>query len=69
MKGVSNRPLLWMTATLVTIAFSSRTSGPSLVHAAQQPAEKTIPEKVRLFIPYKAYSAANHPFPYFFSSL
>ena len=28
--------------------------------AAQQPAEKTIPDAVRLFIPYKAYSAEDN---------
>jgi regulator of RNase E activity RraA len=31
-------------------------AGMTLHAAAQQPAEKTIPEKVRLFIPYKAYT-------------
>src|SRR5919109_1375142 len=32
----------------------------SAIAAGQQPAEKTIPDKVRLFIPYKAYSAEEN---------
>jgi regulator of RNase E activity RraA len=32
----------------------------TLAPAAQQPAEKTIPDKVRLFMPYKEYSAEDN---------
>jgi 4-hydroxy-4-methyl-2-oxoglutarate aldolase len=32
----------------------------AVAHAEQQPAEKTIPDKVRLFIPYKDYSAEDN---------
>jgi 4-hydroxy-4-methyl-2-oxoglutarate aldolase len=44
------RVLLWMSATLLI----------STPAAAQQPAETTIPDKVRLFIPYKDHSPEDN---------
>lgn len=45
------RPFVCAAAALLTV-----TSGES----AQQPAERTVPDKVRLFIPYRDYSAAEN---------
>jgi 4-hydroxy-4-methyl-2-oxoglutarate aldolase len=56
---VRHRILLAATATLGMLSHW----GPGrveVVKAAQQEAEKTIPEKVRLFIPYKDYSAEDN---------
>jgi 4-hydroxy-4-methyl-2-oxoglutarate aldolase len=56
---VRHRMLLAVTATLGMLAHWG--PGPvGVVKAAQQEAEKTIPEKVRLFIPYKDYSAEDN---------
>jgi len=41
------------TALLIVLALTTPA-------AAQQPAEKTIPSKVRLFIPYKDYSQEDN---------
>ena len=42
--------------TAFLLILASAALAPALAGAGQQPAEKTIPDKVRLFIPYKAYS-------------
>ena len=52
---MSGRPLLPWLAT-ATIA----SAGPCAAAAAQQPAETTIPANVKLFIPYKEYSAEDN---------
>lgn len=52
--------LLWAGAATGCLLCSSPTPGGLLLQAAQQPAEKTIPAKVKLFIPYKDYSAAEN---------
>jgi 4-hydroxy-4-methyl-2-oxoglutarate aldolase len=42
---------------VVAVAFAAAAARPA---TAQQPAEKTIPPKVKLFIPYKEYSAEEN---------
>ena len=49
-----------MTGRLVLVTALATTCAPAGVATAQQPAEKTIPDKVRLFIPYKDYSAEDN---------
>ena len=47
--------------TLLSVsAVAATTSGVFAAGRPQQPAEKSIPEKVRLFIPYKDYSAEDN---------
>src|SRR3989442_5334470 len=45
--------LLWLTAALAMSAAATRAAG-------QQPAEKTIPDKVQLFMPYKEDSQEDN---------
>ena len=49
------RPVLLPAAAAVLL-----TMGPVATALAQQPAEKAIPEKVRLFIPYKEYTQEDN---------
>jgi len=50
-----------MVSTLAVIVVAARIAPCGVaVHAAQQPAEKTIPDQVQLFIPYKAYTAEEN---------
>lgn len=50
--------VFWTGAAMACLLLASPAN--SVLRAAQQPAEKTIPGKVRLFIPYTAYSAAEN---------
>ena len=50
---MSFRPRDWLLSFAATAMVSTAV-------AAQQPAEKSIPEKVQLFIPYKEYTAEDN---------
>jgi regulator of RNase E activity RraA len=54
--------ILLLAAAVATLPVASELvgMGQGVVHAAQQPAEKAIPDKVQLFIPYKDYSAEEN---------
>jgi 4-hydroxy-4-methyl-2-oxoglutarate aldolase len=45
---------------LLLVLFARAAVLPGALEARQQPAEKTIPDKVKLFIPYKAYSQEDN---------
>jgi 4-hydroxy-4-methyl-2-oxoglutarate aldolase len=47
------RTLIWLMSVAIAATWTAAAR-------AQQPAEKTIPEKVQLFIPYKDYSAEDN---------
>jgi 4-hydroxy-4-methyl-2-oxoglutarate aldolase len=59
MQSEHNRRTRSMAAVLI---LASAGLGAAVVThvGAQQPAEKTIPDKVKLFIPYKEYSTADN---------
>ena len=49
-----------MTGLISAATMSIMVAASSSIALAQQPAETTIPDKVRLFIPYKEYTQADN---------
>jgi 4-hydroxy-4-methyl-2-oxoglutarate aldolase len=60
MHACARRTIVVMSTLVTIVVGSAMTPGSVAVHAAQQPAEKTIPDQVQLFIPYKAYTAEEN---------
>jgi regulator of RNase E activity RraA len=60
MEAITHMPARIRTALLPAAAAVLLTMGPAATVLAQQPAEKAIPEKVRLFIPFKDYTQEDN---------
>jgi 4-hydroxy-4-methyl-2-oxoglutarate aldolase len=60
MEAITHMPARIRTVLLPAAAAVLLTTGPAATVLAQQPAEKAIPEKVRLFIPFKDYTQEDN---------